>query len=79
MSSIFWSLFFVLFYLFICIGCFRSLSLGVDDFENIQELDVQDFKQQQVGEQGKWPLTMLFQYAFVTLCVTKTLINLVSP
>jgi hypothetical protein len=34
-------------------ACFRSLSLGAKDFENIQELDVQDFEQQQTGEQGK--------------------------
>jgi hypothetical protein len=32
-------------YLFTCITCFRSLSLGADDFENLQELDVQDFEQ----------------------------------
>jgi hypothetical protein len=40
-------------YLFACITCFRLLSLGVDDFEKLQELDVQDFEQQQVGEQEK--------------------------
>jgi hypothetical protein len=39
-------------YLFACIACFRSLSLGTKDFENLQELDVQGFEQQQVGEQG---------------------------
>jgi hypothetical protein len=33
-------------YLFTCITYFRSLSLGVDDFENLQELDEQDFEQQ---------------------------------
>jgi hypothetical protein len=27
-------------YLFACISCFRSLSLGAEDFENLQELDV---------------------------------------
>jgi hypothetical protein len=37
--------------------------LGDDDFENLQELDFQAFEQQLVGEQGKWPLTILFQYA----------------
>jgi hypothetical protein len=31
------------FYLFACITCVQSLSLGVDDFENLQELDNQDF------------------------------------
>jgi hypothetical protein len=36
-------------YLF-AIDCFRSLSLGVDDFENLQELDFQDFEQQLAGE-----------------------------
>jgi hypothetical protein len=42
------------YYLFICCNaCFRSMSLGVEDFENLQELDVQDFEQQLAGEQGK--------------------------
>jgi hypothetical protein len=31
---------------------FLSLSLGADDFENLQEFDEQDFEQQ-AGEQGK--------------------------
>jgi hypothetical protein len=31
---------------------FWSLSLGADDFENLQKLDFQDFEQQPVGEQG---------------------------
>jgi hypothetical protein len=35
------------------IPCFWSLSLGVEDFENLQELNFQDFEQQPVGEQGK--------------------------
>jgi hypothetical protein len=39
-------------YLF-AITCFQSLSLGANDFENIQELDFQDFEQQLAGEQGK--------------------------
>jgi hypothetical protein len=30
-------------YLFI-IACFRSLSLGANDFGNLQELDFQDFE-----------------------------------
>jgi hypothetical protein len=34
-------------------ACFQSLSLGAEDFENLQELDVQDFEQQLAGEQGK--------------------------
>jgi hypothetical protein len=47
-------LFVVLFiYLFVCIACFRSLLLGAEDFENLQELDVQDFEQQLAEEQGK--------------------------
>jgi hypothetical protein len=50
-------------YLFL-ITCFRSLSLGTKDFGNLQELNFQDFEQQPAGEQGKWPLTILFQYAF---------------
>jgi hypothetical protein len=32
---------------------FWSLSLGADDFENLQELNIQDFEQQLAGEQGK--------------------------
>jgi hypothetical protein len=39
-------------YLF-AIACFRSLSLGANDFENLQKLDFQDFEQQPAGEQGK--------------------------
>jgi hypothetical protein len=49
-------------YLFV-ITCFWSLSLGANDFGNLQELDFQDIEQQPAGEQGKWPLTILFQYA----------------
>jgi hypothetical protein len=37
----------------VVIACFRSLLLGVNDFENLQELDFQDFEQQLAGEQGK--------------------------
>jgi hypothetical protein len=51
-------------YLFACVACFRSLSLSADDFENLQELDTQDFERQQAGEQGKWPLTILMLCAF---------------
>jgi hypothetical protein len=40
-------------YLFVCIAYFWSLSLGAKDFESLQELDIQGFEQQQVGEQGK--------------------------
>jgi hypothetical protein len=39
-------------YLF-AIAYFRSLSLGANDFVNLQEFDFQDFEQQSVGEQGK--------------------------
>jgi hypothetical protein len=35
------------------------MPLGAEDVENLQELDVQDFEQQLVGEQGKIPLGML--------------------
>jgi hypothetical protein len=60
-SNIFWyclfshrKLFGVLFiYLINCVTCFRLLPLGAEDFENLQELDVQNFEQQLVGEQGK--------------------------
>jgi hypothetical protein len=37
----------------IVLACFWSLSFGADDFENLQELDFQDFDQQLAGEQGK--------------------------
>jgi hypothetical protein len=53
----------VFIYLF-TIAYFWSLLLGANDFGILQELDYQDFEQQPVGEQGKWPLTILFQYAF---------------
>jgi hypothetical protein len=43
---------------------FWSLPLGTEDFENLQELNVEDFEQQLAGEQGKWPLTMLILCAF---------------
>jgi hypothetical protein len=71
MSSIFWYcliriyvLFGVLFIYLFVVACFWSLSLGANDFANLQELDFQDFEQQLAGEQGKCPLTILFQYAF---------------
>jgi hypothetical protein len=32
------------------IAYFRSLSLGANDFVNLQELDFQDFEQQLAGE-----------------------------
>jgi hypothetical protein len=35
------------------IAYFRSLSLGANDFGNLQKLDFQDFEQQPVEEQGK--------------------------
>jgi hypothetical protein len=63
MSSIFWYCLFrqyVLFNILFVYAYFRSLSLDADDFENLQELDFQDFEQQPAGEQGKWHLTILF-------------------
>jgi hypothetical protein len=51
-------------YLFAHISYFWSLSLGADNFENLEELDEQEFEQQPVGEQGKWPLIILIQCAF---------------
>jgi hypothetical protein len=42
-------------YLFTCVACFRSLLLGAEDFENLQELDVQDFEQQIAGEKASDP------------------------
>jgi hypothetical protein len=35
------------------IAYFQSLLLGANDFENLQELDYQDFEQQPAEEQGK--------------------------
>jgi hypothetical protein len=35
------------------IAYFRLLSLGANDFENLEELDFQDFEQHPVGEQDK--------------------------
>jgi hypothetical protein len=35
------------------IAYFWSLLLGANDFENLEELDFQDFEQQPVKEQGK--------------------------
>jgi hypothetical protein len=46
-------MFSVLFIYLFAIACFRSLSFGANDFENLQELDFQDFEQQPGGEQGK--------------------------
>jgi hypothetical protein len=43
----------VLFIYLIAIVCLLSLSLGADDFKNLQELDVQDLEQRLAGEQGK--------------------------
>jgi hypothetical protein len=37
-------------YLFAYIACFPSLSLGADEFKNLQELDEQEFEQQPMGE-----------------------------
>jgi hypothetical protein len=47
------TLFGVLFIYLFAIACFWSLSLGTNDFGNLQELDFQDFDQQPTGEQGK--------------------------
>jgi hypothetical protein len=46
-------MFSVLFIYLFAIACFQSLSLGADDFGNLQELDFQDFEQQPVGEQSE--------------------------
>jgi hypothetical protein len=59
MSSIFGTVclvirhYLVYFYLIACVACFWSLLLGAEDFNNLLVLDVQDFEQQLVGEQGK--------------------------
>jgi hypothetical protein len=60
MSSIFWYcsirisiLFGILFIYLFAIAYFQSLSLGTNDFVNLQELDFRDFEQQPVVEQGK--------------------------
>jgi hypothetical protein len=46
-------LFGILFIYLLAIACFRSLSLGANDFGNLQEPDFQDIEQQPAGEQGK--------------------------
>jgi hypothetical protein len=46
-------LFGVLFVSLFVTACFRSLSLGANDLENLQELDYEDFEQQPTEEQGK--------------------------
>jgi hypothetical protein len=46
-------LFVVLFIYLFAISCFQSLSLGANDFGNLQEFDFQDFEQQPAEEQGK--------------------------
>jgi hypothetical protein len=66
----------VLFIYSFAIACFRSLSLGAEDFRNLQELDFQDFEKQPVGECGKWPFTILFKYAFSLLYTLATCIHL---
>jgi hypothetical protein len=60
MSSTFWHylfrcyiLFVVLFIYLFVITYFWLLSIGTNDFGNLQELDFQDFEQQPAGEQGK--------------------------
>jgi hypothetical protein len=40
-------------YLFACIACFQSLSLGVDDHENFLELHKHEFEKLPVGNPGK--------------------------
>jgi hypothetical protein len=40
-------------YLFACAACFRSLPLGAEDFENLRELNMQDFEQQRAREKEK--------------------------
>jgi hypothetical protein len=46
-------MFVILFILLFTIAYFWPLSLGADDFENLQELDIQDSEQQLAREQGK--------------------------
>jgi hypothetical protein len=43
----------MLFIYFFTIAYFWSLSLGANNFGNLQELDFQDIEQQLAGEQGK--------------------------
>jgi hypothetical protein len=40
-------------YLFVHSSCFQSVSLDANNFENLQELDIQYFEQQVMREQGK--------------------------
>jgi hypothetical protein len=39
---------------FLCIACFRSLSLDVVGFDTLHELEDQNFEEL-AGEQGKYP------------------------
>jgi hypothetical protein len=43
------------YYLFVAIAYFQSLSLGTNDFGNLQEFDFQDFEQQPAGEKASDP------------------------
>jgi hypothetical protein len=57
-------MFSVLFYLLLVSLVFGHYYLGVAIYENLQDLEEQDFEQQQAGEQGKCSLTMLILYIF---------------
>jgi hypothetical protein len=53
-----------LFYLLFVLLVFGHYYLGVLFFENLQDLEEQDFEQQQAGKQGKCSVTILILYDF---------------
>jgi hypothetical protein len=57
-------MFSLLFYLLLVSLVSGHYYLGVAIYENLQDLEEQDFEQRQAGEQGKCSLTMLILYIF---------------
>jgi hypothetical protein len=57
-------LFGVLFYLFFILLAFYRYYLDDVNFDNLQDLQEEDFEQQLAGNQGKCFLTMLTLYSF---------------
>jgi hypothetical protein len=54
----------ILFYLFFVLLVSYRYYLDVVNFENLQDLQEEDFEQQLAGNQGKCSLTILILYAF---------------
>jgi hypothetical protein len=57
-------MFVILFYLFFVLLVSGHYYLDAVNFENIQDLQEEDFEQQIAGNQGKCFLTMLILYSF---------------